>query len=173
MNEISKRQFETALSKDFENGLSLFSGKSDSQKLSSANLKDPSTASKRTGKLSLTERLHRGTQASIRMGRRQGSQLGLSMADRPSLGDQYNDVGYGSASLGKRTHQQVPEQDIYYRGDNMTPGGFDTPGGGSAISMRRARKEPYSFTGQNMLYRQHTPDSMRFSRGDGYNSFST
>ena len=58
----------------------------------------------------------------------------------------------------------------------MTPGGFDTPGGfngSSAISMRRSRKEPYSFTGQNMLYRQHTPDSMQLSRGDGFNSFTT
>ena len=50
-----------ALSKDFENGINLFNGKSDSQKLSYANLKDSGAASKRTDKLSLTERLHRGT----------------------------------------------------------------------------------------------------------------
>ena len=35
LNDLSKRQFEQALSKDFENGIKLFSGKSDT---SSANL---------------------------------------------------------------------------------------------------------------------------------------
>ena len=59
LEELQKRKFETTLSKDFDEGLKLFNGKSKSSNTPNAS-KDKKGGTKLIG-TSLTERLHRGT----------------------------------------------------------------------------------------------------------------
>ena len=64
-----------------------------------------SDADRRGGKGSLTERLHRGTQASIMMRRRQVGNSYLTGSSDAYLND--NREQTSSAQLGKRAHNEV------------------------------------------------------------------
>lgn len=152
LSQLQKRKFETNLSNTFDDSMKLFPSKASTPQ------QRPGAISKPRDSLggSLTERLHRGTQASIRMGRRQpsSSTLGGDAYPRYEEPRSPHQMMMATPRLGKRTYQmQTPfydqadydynhdydgiPHDVYNRGIHNTPQPVQQP-----IARRRMRKEP-------------------------------
>lgn len=122
---------------------------------------------------SLTERLHRGTQASIRMGRRQGSQLGIT------INEGREELGEPATRLGKRTHIYARANDYADDREFVTPSHFtprqrvgETSAFRDTLPSRRGSKEQFYNASPNLLYRQSTTDkrasNFNFARNDAF-----
>ena len=129
LNDLKKRTFENGLSNNFFGALS-FSSMKDKEPLTAKSAMTNATKARPSLGNSLTERLHRGTQASIKMGRRQvgGIPAGYEGYARDSMADMTPQPGY-SANLGKRTFYQQMQEDQYYNYGSANKISYDeTPG---------------------------------------------
>ena len=150
LDSLKKRTFETGLSNNFSGALDFGTDKGEN-KARKEIMATPSNIKARPNLgNSLTERLHRGTQASIKMGRRQVGTPGAYESYPRDLAVDNMQTPQYSARLGKRTfHQQMVEDEFYGQTPSMKRRAEDTPGlhrgpsfqQSDSIAARRMRKD--------------------------------